>query len=211
VTAFKNDTSKYSQLQSNMYVFNADGTITRNGSLTSLSNFRYSNGTWSLSGNSATPPPNAVYYFDGNFSMTGQGNAPMYNMTIIATGSVELGGNAKFAPATVDGTPTGTSLGQLAIAGQDLVLRGTGQGGGVQYEGSNFANEQVSIRGNFTMNGSITAADATDTAGSSVSSSNSLGPDLTIGGNPTIIDNGTSTIVQKSADHLDLKGLHRVR
>jgi hypothetical protein len=212
VTAFLSD-PKYKPLQDNMYVFHSDGTVTKNGATVSMSDFSLSKGSWSLSGKAT--PPNAVYYFEGDFKMTGQGNATAYSMTIIATGSVELGGNAKFQPSNyldpVTGMPTGASTGQLVVAGQDLSLHGTGQGGGVQYEGSNFANEQVEIRGNFTMNGSITAADATDTAGSAVSSSNNVGPDLTIGGNPTIIDNGTSSIIQMTADHLDLKGLRRVR
>jgi hypothetical protein len=226
VGAFAYD-PKYADLQNRMWILNKDGTVAWKGGagggvVNPLSaGFTFKNGAWTMSGSSKIAPENAVYFIDGDFAMSGQGNSAPYTMTIIATGSVEMGGNAKFQPATKDGLdpipdpyggpiPTNT-FGSLIVAGQDLSLRGTGSGGGIQYQGSTFANEQVEIKGNFTMNGSITAADATDTPGSKVSSSSSLAPDLTLVGNPTIIDNGTATIINSSPDHVNLLNLIRVK
>jgi hypothetical protein len=207
VPSFKND-PKYSSLQSQMIVFNNNGTITNNTSLTTPTNFTFTPsgpgglGTWSMSGGGSTPP-SGVYYFAGNFSAQGQGNSGPYTMAIIAEGSVDIGGNAKFAaPAGID---------QLIVAGQDIFLHGTGNVSGAQFTGNAFANEQVKIQGNFTLNGSITGANATDTPGSIVSSQSSLSPDLTLGGTPNIVYDGMGSIIQQNVDHLDLKGLRRLR
>jgi hypothetical protein len=222
VSSMKTD-PKYSQLQSRMYVLDSTGGATWIGSGAApgpdpKTVFTFKSGTWSLSGGK-TAPANAVYFVDGNVSMSGQGNTTPYNMTVIATGSVEMTGNAAFAPATTDGQAPVTvagnpiptnSFGSLLVAGTDVSLRGTASGGNPQYQGSVFANEQVEIRGNFSMNGSITAADATDTPGSLVSSQNSIGPDLTLQGNPTIIDNGTASVLNMSPDHLNVINLHRL-
>jgi hypothetical protein len=219
VTEYLNS-PKYSDLRNNMYVLNADGTVDlhKGGSFyqgTSIpSGLSWSKAQgWGISGKTA--PPEAVYYINGDFKMTGQGNAPAYQMTIIATGSVELGGNSQFTAAhTFDssGTVTTTSTGQLVVAGADIKLSGTGVSGDDQYKGSFWANEQVDIQGTFSLNGSITGANATDTPGSAVSSKSKLSdPDLVIGGTPTITYNGGGSIVRQSADHLDLKMLNKLK
>jgi hypothetical protein len=210
VTKFLTD-PKYSALRSTpMYYFDKTGLAWDMSQPTptsvSTTGFKFSSGgtglgTWSISGKGSTLP--GVYYFDGNFSMTGQGNGGPYQMTIIATGSVEIGGNAQFLP------PTGVN--DLIIAGQDIFLHGTGTAGGNQFTGNAFANEQVKIQGNFTLNGSITGANATDTPGSLVSSQSSTGPDLTLGGTPNITYNGFGSVIRQDADHLNVNGLRRLR
>ena len=53
---------------------------------------------------------------------------------------------------------------------------------------------------------------SSSTAFSIVSSSSQLSdPDLTIGGNPTIVYNGGGSLVKPDADHLDVKTLHKTR
>jgi len=138
-------------------------------------------------------------------------------MTIIATGSVELGGNSKFEAARYQVAGSNPpvyeeSNGQLVVAGADIKLAGNGVVGDTQYKGSFWANEQVKIQGTFDMNGSITGANATDTPGSAVSSQSQLSdPDLTIGGTPTIIYNGGGSIITNNVDHLNVHGIHRTR
>jgi hypothetical protein len=207
------DSSLHPDETKKMFLLDKYGKITYVGTSTpaptgDLSGFSFKNGAWKLSGQSSTPPPNAVYYVEGDFSMTGQGNAPAYNMTLIAEGSISLGGNSKYVAATKD---DGTSFGTLALAGQDVQLNGTGKSGTEQYQGSVWANEQLEVKGNFILNGSATGANSGDTPGSKVSSQSAMAPDATIGGNPTVVWNGGPTIVNTNADHLDLKYLKRTR
>ena len=203
---------KYKAYQDKMIVLHADGTTTYlNGTKVSLP-LTLKNGTWQPSnGNTKTMPPmptNVVLYAEGGFQMTGQGNTAPYNFSVIATGSIELGGNSAFIGAT---DSLGKPLGPLAIAGADIKLSGNGYAG-VQFQGNMFANEQIAIKGTFSLEGSITGANAADTPGSIVSSTSQLSdPDLTIGGTPTIVYNGGGSLVKPDADHLDVKTLHKTR
>jgi hypothetical protein len=222
VTQFLTD-PKHSRLRENMFVLNANGTYAKMSGTTAVPQtlpaapvgWKFQGNKWVTAG--STPPKEAVYYINGDFTQTGAG--PDMQMTIIATGSVELGGNSKFTAAHYNDPITGLpstnpldSTGQLVVAGADIKLTGNGIVGGVQYDGSFFANEQVVIRGTFDMNGSITGANSTDTPGSAVSSTSSLSdPDLTIGGTPTIIYNGGGSIIQQNVDHLNVRGIHRTR
>jgi hypothetical protein len=204
--------SNYSKLRENMYVLNADGTYTKtHSSMPDITGIKFQGGKWVQFG--STPPREAAYYINGDFSM--QGNAPDMKFTIIATGSVELGGNAKFEAAREwDWTTNsyGASTGQLVVAGADIKLTGNGVTGDFQYKGSMWANEQVMIQGTFDLNGSITGANIADTPGSSVSSSNQLSdPDLTVGGTPTITYNGSGSLIKNNADHIDIKAINRLR
>jgi hypothetical protein len=212
VSQFISPTGKYANtpLQANMTVFHKDGTVTNVAGtpLATPAGFSYSPAsgttlaTWSMGPNTTTTA--GAYYFDGNFSATGNGNGGVHEMTIIASGSVDIGGNAQFK-AYSGGND------QLIIAGADIFMHGTGTTGGAQYTGTAFANEQVKIVGNFTLNGSITGANATDTPGSLVTSQSSVSPDLTLNGTPTVTYDGMGSLIQQSVDHLDLKGLRRTR
>jgi hypothetical protein len=220
ISSFLTD-DNYSRLRENMYVFNADGTWGKMSGTTlqtqsgTPQGFKFQGGKWVQFG--STAPLEAAYYINGDFSM--QGNAPDMKFTIIATGSVELGGNAKFEAAHYNDPNTGLpstdpkdSTGQLVIAGADIKLTGNGVTGDFQYKGSMWANEQVMIQGTFDLNGSITGANAADSAGSAVSSSNQLSdPDLTVGGTPTITYDGAGSLIKNNADHIDIKAINRLR
>jgi hypothetical protein len=228
ISSFRSDPA-YSALQNRMIIFDRNGNVSSptGSSITAAQrtaaqnyfNIQVGSGStntqFKMSGNSATPPPNAVYYFEGDFVKTGQGNAPEYPMTIVAEGSVKLAGNAKFSPATYDGQPTNSlipsnSMGQLILAGQDVELMGTGSTGN-QYTGNVFANEQARVQGNFQMNGSITAADAPDTVGSAVTTSSSLSPDVVTQGNPVITYDGIPTFLRFRPDHINVTSIRRLR
>jgi hypothetical protein len=157
---------------------------------------------WTLAtGGSAVVPNDAAYWIEGNFTADSTLSTPIA-MTILATGSVDMKGNAMFVQST--------GLEQLIVAGADVRLRGTATSG-LNYTGAIFANEQVAVSGTFNMNGSITAANSTDSPLSAVTSNTSVAPDLTVQGTPTITYNGGGSIIKQTADHLNVKGLHRVR
>lgn len=162
--------------------------------------------TWTISGGRSVP--SRIYYVEGDFKMTGQGNTSAYEMTLIVDGHVHLGGNSKFVPWK---KPDGTSSNTLVIANGDVVLRGTGTGGVVQYQGVIVANEQVEARGNYTLEGSLIAVNATDTPGSLVSTGSTVEPDLTVGGSVAIKYDGKSTILPPPAKSLIVRSVRRVQ
>jgi hypothetical protein len=148
--------------QKDIVMFDAQGNATMfgggtppQGSTAAAFGFSVKGGTFSLAGKTA--PPAQIYFFNGNVSMTGQGNNAPYNMSIIATGSVTMAGNAAFSAYT---DPSGNQTGTLIVAGQDLDLGGTGGATGSaiiggtgtpQYSGVALAVEQIKIHGNFSM------------------------------------------------------------
>jgi type II secretory pathway pseudopilin PulG len=162
--------------------------------------------TWTISGRGSVPP--RIYFVEGDFKMTGQGNTSPYEMTLIVDGHVHLGGNSKFAPWK---KPDGSSSNTLVIANGDVQLRGTGTSGTVQYQGVVLANEQVEARGNYTLEGSLIAVNATDTPGSLVSTGSTVEPDLTVGGSVTIKYDGKSTILPPPARALIVRSVRRVQ
>jgi hypothetical protein len=111
-------------------------------------------------------------------------------MTIIATGSVMLGGNSQVYAYT--DPITGLSTNTLAIAGGDLSLTGTGNASTLQYKGSTFAHEQVYIKGNYQMEGAVLGENAVDS--SSVVTTSSAVEDSLVG-NATITYNGMTTFI----------------
>src|SRR6185436_10297972 len=143
---------KYKDFQDKMIVLHKDGTITNlNGTPASPKPpMTLKSGTWTVG--KGTMPVNKVFYVEGDFKLAGQGNDPPYQMTIIATGSVDLGGNSQYKSAT---DLTGKSLNTLAIAGADIKLSCNGYAGGVQFTGNMWANEQIKIQGTFDLEGSI--------------------------------------------------------
>jgi hypothetical protein len=166
--------------------------------------FTFSKGEWSISGAGTVTP--AIYYVEGDFRMTGQGNSDPYTMTIIATGSVSLGGNSKFQ-AYVDPV-TGKSTNILALAGGDLSLTGTGNSTTLQYQGVSLAHEQVFVKGNFKMEGAVVGENAADHS-DTVSSSSAV--EDTLMGNATIVYNGMTTFVRNPQQAVSVVNVRRVK
>ncbi|MFN3486279.1 MAG: hypothetical protein ACK44W_12465, partial [Planctomycetota bacterium] len=165
--------------------------------------------TWTISGRGTVPK--RIYYIEGNFKMTGQGNTDPYAMTLIVDGHVHLGGNSKFTPYTWQEGGRTYSTNTLVIANGDVVLRGTGQAGTVQYEGVVLANEQIEARGNYTLKGALLAINATDTPGSFVSTGSAVEPDMTLGGSIVVQYDGLSTILPPPAQSLIVRSVRRVQ
>jgi hypothetical protein len=184
--------------------------------------FSVKGGTFSLSGKSAPLP--YIYFFDGNVSMTGQGNAAPYNMSIIATGSVSMAGNAAFSAFT---DPSGRQTGTLIVAGQDLDLGGTGAATGIttttttttgtttttqyQYSGVTLAVEQIKIHGNFSMKGAVIGENLRDTTGSLITTSSQVTADATVIGNPTIVYDGGGTFLPTPARSVSIINIRRTQ
>mgnify|MGYP006280984961 FL=1 len=141
----------------------------------------YSNGTWSISGNSAGT---GTYYVEGNAKVSGNpngggngNNALNLQLSILATGNITISGNPKF-------TPQNTAKIQF-VTDQDLVLSGNSDLDDVStvIEGQIMVREQMSIAGNPEFQGRIIVQNA-------ASVSNTV-TTTTIDGNPTMTYNGT--------------------
>jgi hypothetical protein len=201
-------------------MFDAQGNATNaatGASVGTASNFGFSlkSGTFSLSGKSAPPPQ--IYFFTGNVAMTGQGNAAPYNMSIIATGSVSMAGNAAFSAFT---DPVLGQTGTLIVAGQDLDLGGTGGATGAQimsntgtpqYSGVTLAVEQIKIHGNFSMKGAVIGENLRDTVGSLITNSSQVTADATVIGNPTIVYDGGGTFLPGPAASVSVINVRRTQ
>jgi len=195
-------------LMPSMIVLAADGSITdaSGKKLAAAADlpFTLKNGAWSVSGTNLVRP--AIYYVEGDFKMTGSGNSDPYTMTIIATGSVSLGGNSQVYAFT--DPATGLSTNTLAIAGGDLSLTGTGSASTLQYKGGTFAHEQVYIKGNYRMEGAVLGENAVDNS-QVVTTSSSVEDSLV--GNPTITYNGTTTFIRNPQSAVSVVCSRRVK
>jgi hypothetical protein len=204
--------TKYDDVRKNMFELRKDGTVRKwtngvaapwIGPVPGLNHTNNAAEPWKLdTGNNALPLQDAAYWIEGNFSISGSDNGTVTKMTILATGSVDMQGNAQYTSAS--------GLEQLIVAGADVRLRGTATSG-LNYTGAIFANEQIAVSGTFNMNGSITAANVTDSPLSAVTSNTTIAPDLTVQGTPTIIYDGGGSIIKQNTDHVNVKGLHRTR
>jgi hypothetical protein len=102
---------------------------------------------------------------------------------------------------------TGQSTNTLVVAGGDLSLSGTGSASSLQYTGVAMAHEQVSIKGNYKMNGAVIGENAVDRS-SVVTTSSSV--EDTLQGNATITYDGLQTFVrnpQQSVVVVDVRRL----
>jgi hypothetical protein len=208
--------TKYAEVRQNMFELRKDGTVRKwTGGIATpyvglVPGLKYMSGNqtepWKVMDSSQIL--DAAYWVEGNFSVQGNNTGTATKMTILATGSVDMQGSAMYTSAT--SAVTGQPLEQLIVAGADVRLRGTATSG-LNYTGAIFANEQVAISGTFNMNGSITAANVTDSPLSAVTSNTSVAPDLTVQGTPTITYNGGGSIIKQETDHLNVRGLHRTR
>lgn len=163
------------------YILRADGTVevVATGQVVRSGNFdgwRFEGGSWSFT--SSRVAPAGCYYVEGNAKLTGSGNTPYQTMTVIATGSIETGGNVKFAPYLEN---------TLFLAAGDISMAGTS---GSVFEGVVAANEQVRTQGTFDLQGSMIAKNASNNH--RLLNSIDFGGDISVtydGGMPTIIEN----------------------
>ncbi len=141
----------------------------------------FANGTWSLTGNTAS---SATYYVEGNATVSGSpngggtgNNATNLALSIIATGDIRITGTPKF-------TPENSSKIQF-VTDKDLLLAGNSDLDDDQtsVEGQILVREQISISGNSDFQGRVTVQNVTSTSNTVTTN--------TIAGNPTITYNGT--------------------
>lgn len=127
--------------------------------------------TWSFV-NSAV---SGTYYVQGSADISGPGSASTpVSLTIIAEGSIDLGGSTYVTPATPE---------LLLVTDVDLDISGGGATGELDAAGQILVHEQISISGSPEIAGQLIVEDAVDTAGSPISANS-------ISGNPHITYNG---------------------
>jgi hypothetical protein len=169
---------------------------------------------WRSNGNVMT----TVYYATTHVSLGGNMNTavginaagttaapvPPPGLTVLALGSIKLGGGA-----TILGKLIVSSVGRIAfLTNQDLDLNGTSGGGGANWSGLLYARHQIEITGSPAVTGQVVALNAADTsypvgfADPQVNPSNPVplqGGFMNISGTPNITYNGggmTSTMPQ---------------
>lgn len=109
------------------------------------SNWTFSNGTWSASGNMPTA---ATYYVEGAVSLHGTGSSAMTSLSIIAEGNITLTGNGKFRPENNSGI-------QFVTNG-DFQLGGTVDANDtIDMDGQILVREQMDIYGNSEFQGRV--------------------------------------------------------
>jgi hypothetical protein len=112
---------------------------------------------WDLSGPAAV---DGTYCVEGNASIsgnTGSALAPR-RMSVVATGSIEVGGNPFISPDHDDGI--------LFLAGGDVALSGNPTAGAFNFSGLVYAGAQCKTSGNFTVFGQIMCANGAQPVGS---------------------------------------------
>jgi|GEM_PF-2050080 len=111
-------------------------------------------GEWTLSGQVSYT---GVAYLEGNVKLSGVGgnNPPPVNMSIIATGNLQVTGNGTYISAL-----PATQL--LFVAGGDIKLTGASSSGDQVFEGVIVAREQIHQSGTSDLNGVMTAANLDD-------------------------------------------------
>ena len=122
---------------------------------------------------------NGTYYVQTNAEVNGPGtptggSPTPVNLTVIAEGSITVGGNTFITPHTTE---------LLFVTDVDLNLSGGVETGEVTAQGQIMVHEQASMSGNPFIGGQLIIENATHTAGSPVSSN-------TIGGNVHITYDG---------------------
>jgi hypothetical protein len=165
--------------------------------------------TWSSTGNVAT----TVYYATTHVSLGGNLRADLAintagnvvspatvtvtpGMTILAQGSISLGGGAK-----VPGKLSVPGAGRMAlISNQDLNLNGSSAGGGALWTGLLYARHQMDVSGSPSINGQVVALNAADTTFPTASPDTQVAPSnpvrlssagfMEISGTPDIIYDG---------------------
>ncbi len=128
---------------------------------------------WRLTAAQAVPGTVCVY---GNVQVTGNlgSDATPMPMTILATGSVDIGGNPTMESSHPDGI--------LIIAGGDLQVSGTAAGATPAYSGLLYAGAQCQFNGTPDISGHVLCRDDPNPPGSI-----DLVTQTTVNGNPSII------------------------
>lgn len=143
------------------HILNADGTITTVGlTLPCVSNcgWSFSNGTWSITGNSATA---GTYFVNGDVTIsgnpslggTGQNRIPL-PLSVIATGSVRVSGTPTLQPHN--------ALAYQFVTNGDLSITGNADLEQTQVEGRSLVREQLNLSGNPELRGQIIVQDFRD-------------------------------------------------
>lgn len=121
---------------------------------------------------------NGFFYVEGDFGTTSC--PPGWETTIVAEGYIDFGGNADVVNYKDPGD-TSDIQDLFLLAGTDIEFSGNPSN---TIEGSFWAGEQISVSGTVSLQGSIVAADASNSEGLVTSN--------TVGGSLTITYNGTT-------------------
>ena len=168
------DPTEYEQYAD--FVLAADGNVyDANGDIISggLPEWSYSTPKWDLSGNSAT---DGFYYIEGDATISGNPGSPgtPWQVTIVATGHIEISGNPRFVNLKNPLDPIDIQN-IFMLAGTDVKWNGNPT---QNVEGFIYATEQIDLSGNPSINGAILAYNAPSIDG--------LISENKISGNPTI-------------------------
>lgn len=135
--------------------------------------FSLAQNQWTLTGNQAVPGTVCVY---GNVQITGSlgSNANPMAMTILATGSVHIGGNPRMESSHPDGI--------LIVAGGDLKVSGNAAGSTPAYSGLLYGGAQCQFNGTPDIYGHVLCRDDPNPPGSV-----DLVTQSKVNGNPRVI------------------------
>ena len=112
---------------------------------------------WDLASNTVT---DGTYCVEGNAKVSGNPGVPgnPAQVSLIATGSIELSGNPYIQPAHPDGA--------LIVAGGDVSISGNPEGGNDNYHGLVYAAAQCKLSGNPSLFGNVVCRDGANPPGS---------------------------------------------
>jgi len=169
--------ANYQQYATHLLKANGTVVLVSTGAVVAKTGWTLSGTTWQISGNSAT---SGAYYVEAGYDAKVSGNpgsakSPL-QLSIIATGSIEVSGNPYLRPHS--NTPN-----LQFVAQKDLKLAGNVDVDVATVEGQSLVGEQLMISGNPDIRGQIIVKNATSTS--------SLVDNNTISGNPTITYNGS--------------------
>jgi hypothetical protein len=144
----------------------------------------YSAGKWGISSNSASGHTVYAVGVDrngtnqangGNVKLTGNvgSNGNPIAVTILTTGSIEIGGNANIVANLTNlqspFLPPFVQINPLLVAVEDIQIRGDATIPQIEFNGVCFAGEQVDMSGNGSINGQVIVLGNADMSGSAVS------------------------------------------
>jgi hypothetical protein len=165
------------------YILHSDGTKTMADGVTACvaacDDWVWSGGQWVITGNSANE---GTFFVEGSVSISGSPGttANPIPMSVIATGSIDISGSPKFAPAL---SPAGVDHKYQFVTDGDLKIGGAAGMVDPDVEGQILVREQIHIAGNPKFRGRIMVGDADD--------AQALVGTNSIPGNPTFTYDGT--------------------
>jgi Tfp pilus assembly protein PilX len=171
------------------FILHSDGTKTLADGVTACgvlcNGWTFGGGTWSITGNTA---PTGTFFVEGAVSISGSPGATNnpIEMSVIATGSIDISGSPKFAPALGPpdaANPLGVPHKYQFITDGDLKIGGAAGMVDPDVEGQILVREQIHIAGNPRFRGRILVGDADD--------AHTLVEANAIPGNPTFTYDGT--------------------